>query len=134
MAGIAGIARPARTAEVNRMLDKLAHRGRAVRVVIETDHATMGVAAPGVQTSAVVREKQLVQDHAEPARCASAQVAEGRLTLRRDSLGVAPLYYGYTAEGTLCFASEVKALLDLTHTLHEFPPCLLYTSPSPRDS
>jgi len=104
------------------MLDKLAHRGRAVRVVFETPHATLGAVAPTIQTTAVLRDKQLVQDNAEPARCAVAQVVDGHLTLRRDPLGVAPLYYGYTAEGTLCFASEVKGLLDLTHTVHEFPP------------
>ena len=33
-----------------------------------------------------------------------------------------PLYYGYTDDGVFCFASEVKALMEATHNIHEFPP------------
>jgi asparagine synthase (glutamine-hydrolysing) len=42
--------------------------------------------------------------------------------LRRDPLGVAPIYYGRTGEGHLCFASEVKALKNLAREIHELPP------------
>jgi asparagine synthase (glutamine-hydrolysing) len=42
--------------------------------------------------------------------------------LTRDHLGLAPLYYGRTTDGHLCFASEVKALLELTRDIREFPP------------
>ena len=44
------------------------------------------------------------------------------LILARDTLGVRPLYYGYTDDGVFCFASEVKALMEATHNIHEFPP------------
>ena len=37
-------------------------------------------------------------------------------------MGVAPLYYGRLADGALCFASEVKALLALTSDVRELPP------------
>ena len=37
-------------------------------------------------------------------------------------LGVAPLYYGRLADGALCFASEVKALLALTREVRELLP------------
>jgi len=44
------------------------------------------------------------------------------LTLERDPLGVAPLYYGWNKDKMLCFASEVKALLQITDIVHEMPP------------
>jgi asparagine synthase (glutamine-hydrolysing) len=40
----------------------------------------------------------------------------------RDELGVMPLYYGHTPHGELCFAAEVKALLEATDDIHELPP------------
>ena len=42
MGGIAGIAESGMRNEVNRMLDKIAHRGNAARKVIESDNATIG--------------------------------------------------------------------------------------------
>ena len=45
MAGIAGIARPGQGALVGKMLDRLAHRGRATHRIIETQQATLGVVA-----------------------------------------------------------------------------------------
>jgi asparagine synthetase B (glutamine-hydrolysing) len=42
MSGIAGIAQSGKQAQVNRMLDKLAHRGQAGRAVFEVDGVTLG--------------------------------------------------------------------------------------------
>lgn len=42
--------------------------------------------------------------------------------LKRDPLGAAPLYYGWTRDRDFCFASEVKALLMVTNDIHEVPP------------
>ena len=89
MAGIAGIARPAKTAEVNRMLDKIAHRGRAVWEVIEADGMTMGAVAPEPQTTAISRLHGTVRDYAGYGHYAQAQIIHDRLALIRDPLGVA---------------------------------------------
>lgn len=47
-------------------------------------------------------------------------VPEGIL-LARDVMGITPLYYGCHG-GAMCFASEVKALVELTSDVCEFPP------------
>ena len=45
----------------------------------------------------------------------------------RDPFGVKPLYYGYAADKTLFFASEMKALAGLCKTFAEFPAGHYYT-------
>lgn len=40
----------------------------------------------------------------------------------RDPIGVMPMYYGRAMDGTLWFASEMKALMDVCVTYEEFPP------------
>jgi asparagine synthase (glutamine-hydrolysing) len=42
--------------------------------------------------------------------------------LKRDPVGASPMYYGHTEDGSLCFASEVKALLEATSDVNELPP------------
>ncbi|MBN1459407.1 MAG: asparagine synthase [Armatimonadetes bacterium] len=49
------------------------------------------------------------------------------LFLARDRVGKSPLYYGMGSDGALCFASEVKAILDWPGDLAEFPPGHYYT-------
>ena len=63
--------------------------------------------------------------------------------IARDHIGIIPLYIGWDGNGTFYVASELKALEGICSKIELFPPghylhssniCLLYTSPSPRDS
>ncbi|RPI94852.1 MAG: asparagine synthetase B, partial [Chloroflexi bacterium] len=58
---------------------------------------------------------------------AFALIDGDRLVLARDPLGIKPLYYGWK-EGTLYFASEIKALQDIVEPVIEFPPGYWYSS------
>lgn len=113
MSGIAGIALPGKRSLVEQMLDKITHRGRAGREIMENGSATLGLVYSEIQTSSIprMREEYTVEDEAESGHSASARVEDGNVILIRDQLGVAPLYYGFDQDEILCFASEVKALL-----------------------
>lgn len=121
------MARPEAQAYVDRMLDCMAHRGRAGRRVMSAGGVTLGAVWPPAQAGTlallVLGTALTAQDAAGRARDARAQARPGGLVLSRDALGVAPLYYGQApGDGALCFASEVKALLAVTADIHELPP------------
>ena len=61
-----------------------------------------------------------------PGRIAEAQATAHSFILKRDPIGAAPLYYGWTKEKEFCFASEVKALMLATNEIHEVPPGVKY--------
>lgn len=128
MSGIVGIAQPDQQAQVKRMLDKIAHRGPSGQVTLEINGHTLGLAWPSAQANAVDMLKQafLAQDEMGAGRLAQAQAAPSGFLLKRDRLGVAPLYYGRNATGALCFASEIKALLEVTRDVYELLPGHLY--------
>jgi len=121
MPGIAGIAQTGRTTTVRRMLEKMAHRGQDIEI-IETEAVTLGVIYPPHQAQAAENLKQthLAMDAAGPGHFASAR--GDSLLLKRDLVGVVPLYYGNTPQCKTCFASEVKGLIEVTDQVHELPP------------
>jgi asparagine synthase (glutamine-hydrolysing) len=106
------------------MLEKIAHRGPEGCAVIQVAGGTLGVVWTQAQADASIQLKQapLVQDRVSDSHWAQAQATPKGLMLQRDQLGVAPLYYGWTEDGAFCFASEVKALLEVTREVHEVPP------------
>jgi asparagine synthase (glutamine-hydrolysing) len=122
MTGIAGANRKGMTVIVERMLDKIAHRGHSKRDVAEFDGGTLGVVRmePG-GNSADPLSDHAVADFDGTGHFAEARMVGARVVLKRDPLGAAPLYYGLANDGVLCFASEVKALLEVTRDVHELP-------------
>jgi asparagine synthase (glutamine-hydrolysing) len=128
MSGIAGIAASGKQGQVERMLNKMAHRGPAGRDLMEVGDCTLGLVWTRSQANAATKLKQatIARDEGGYERLAQAQVTSSGFLLKRDRLGVAPLYYGRMEDGVLCFASEVKALLEVTRDVHELPAGCCY--------
>lgn len=126
MPGIAGIFARGRKQHVQSMMDRIAHRGRQAPVISETECATWGFVGRHFVLGAAAAHPTGVQDHVDEGHFAEARFIDGRPLLLRDPLGVAPLYYGQTQEGALCFASEVKAMLPVTQQIRELPPGCRY--------
>jgi asparagine synthase (glutamine-hydrolysing) len=55
----------------------------------------------------------------------------GRFMAARDPIGIIPLYYGYGNDGSVWFASELKAIADHCTTFFQFPPGCFYDSAEP---
>lgn len=49
-----------------------------------------------------------------------------KLVAARDPMGIRPLFYGYTVENQIAFASEMKALLNVCAEIKPFPPGYVY--------
>ncbi len=130
MAGIAGIALSGRKTQVEAMLDKLMHRGQAGREILELEYCTLGIVFPEYQKEAanVLRNQHTAEDRNNNEHFVQAIAKDRKLILTRDIPGVKPLYYGFTEEGFLCFASEVKALLIITNEIYELLPGHRYDS------
>jgi asparagine synthase (glutamine-hydrolysing) len=54
--------------------------------------------------------------------------AAQRYAIARDPIGVCPLYWGHDAQGRLCVASEMKALVGVCADVSPFPPGHVYDS------
>lgn len=132
MAAIAGILSHDRVT-VERMLARMRHRGPNWSEFIVTPSLTLGLAGNELEDASRQRfqRQRIAQDGDLPGRFARVRILkEGEtpsiaprgVLLERDPFGVAPLYYGYTSSGVLCFASEVKGLLEATQDIHELPP------------
>lgn len=123
--GIVGIDQSGKRNEVEAMLNKINHRGQDGRAILEFDNATIGVVWTNFKENPIAdgTEHQVIKDCAGTGGQAIAKVTDDGLSLLRDPLGVAPLYYGRTGNnGEICFASEVKALIEITEDVQEVPP------------
>lgn len=125
MAGIAGVVSKEGTAAlVEEMLERIAHRGNAGREMVSTESLTMGAVWTEYEQQACLRygDRVVVRDWVDDGHFAQAISRNGEIHLERDPLGVAPLYYGRSADGALCFASEVKALVGVVPAIQELVP------------
>src|SRR5512146_1928005 len=136
MSGIAGIAHQGETALVTKMLEKIAYRGHGRPHIVERAGITLGMIAnsPGSIKPPSSYPHRAVWDGPRPPLPMEEQVRLARgafslasgnyngIFLARDALGIRPLYYGRASNGVLCFASEVKALLEATDRIYEFQP------------
>eukprot|EP01044_Picomonas_judraskeda_P025259 COSAG03_NODE_7258_length_942_cov_1.087782_1_plen_104_part_10 len=46
----------------------------------------------------------------------------GTFMAARDPIGVVPLYWGWGRDGSVCFASEMKAIQEHCEQFEQFPP------------
>ncbi len=124
MAGIAGIASANKNELVSQMLNKMNHRGSAWQEIVNVKQTTIGMNGLKIQEKDMftLKGKGLAKDGFVPGRFAQAQAFEQGFLLKRDPLGAAPLYYGWSKQKEFCFASEVKSLMLATNDIHEFPP------------
>ncbi len=139
MAAIAGIARPGEQDRVVRMIENIAHRGQRGKKLIQHHRATLYARWQPIEKRPVppTLEKKAVWDGISAPLpeenffatskhpFALAALVGDELILARDPLGVKPLYYGKKGN-SIVFSSEVKALLPITHDIHEFPPATIY--------
>lgn len=133
MTAIAGIVKSGKAELVNQMLDTMAHRGSSGRYILNQINATIGVAYLENQesTGKVLRERRIAVDDRGIKPSTQVKLTKDGVELKRDPLGVAPLYYGRTDTGILCFASEVKGLLVATSDVNELPPGHLLKASQP---
>ena len=140
MAGIVGIECDGKQEQVERMLEQIAHRGEFGSKIIESHGTTLGAVWSEVEIGPTppTLQQQAVWDGCRPPLPNPSALEQERgpfaltaampdgIFLARDPLGVCPLYYGRADDGTLFFASEVKALLEVIDDVQEFPPGTWY--------
>lgn len=124
MAGIAGIAKGGCSDKVKGMLESIKHRG-SDRITLSENHGTTtGISYNNSEEKHVLEylDSGRFCDSKGSFHCAWAKPLAGDFILKRDEIGVVPLYYGWDSEDTLYFASEVKALLPHLTEIEIMPP------------
>lgn len=123
MSGIVGINKPRQIDLVKRMLNKISHRGKFGRKIFSTTNSTFGIVTTEYQSKELdlCEKEKIVKDDLGDGHLAYAKENGNQLEIFRDQLGVSPLYYGLK-DDALCFASEVKGLMEATKNIFEVPP------------
>ncbi|MGB4293929.1 MAG: asparagine synthase-related protein [Bacteroidales bacterium] len=124
MAGIAGIASTNETQRLTGMLERMRHRGKTGLKIWEKSGTTLGIIWNEQEYGSIEKfiERECVGYYFGPGHFASAEPEEGSFILKRDPLGLAPLYYGFDNSGIMYFASEIKALNRYFKEIKELTP------------
>lgn len=124
MAGIAGILKNDQHQRVSGMLEILSHRGSKGMKIVDHAGATIGVVFNGHEENGLKEKlkKNIFSDGPGFGHKTEVSRLNGKWQIYRDELGVAPMYYAFTEGGDLCFASEVKALMQISRSVMEVPP------------
>jgi len=124
MAGIAGILKQGHQKLVTSMLGTISHRGSHGKAVFDYDNATIGMVWAEDEEHRVLADqrKGIFSDGPGFGHKVEVSNPSHQWQITRDELGVVPMYYTYTNKGTLCFASEVKALMDISSGIFEILP------------
>jgi asparagine synthase (glutamine-hydrolysing) len=128
MTAIAGISMSSQQPRVSQMLNVISYRGKSSPEIFESDGITLGI-VPSTRNFNIKNDfnsKKRIADEAGRGHMAEAKISNGKIELRRDELGVAPLYYDIDPDGTVFFASEVKALLSIKKKPRELLPGQLF--------
>ncbi len=134
MAGIAGILKGGQKTQVEQMLGIISHRGKDGKKTLELPDATIGIVWSSPEAESVQNQllEKCVIDGPGYGQQASVKVEDKKISLYRDELGVSPLYYAKTNDGSICFASEVKALLALSNDIYELAPGHILSESTPQ--
>ncbi|MFH1160845.1 MAG: asparagine synthase-related protein [bacterium] len=129
MAGIAGILKEGEQELVSRMIETISHRGNYGKIILEKDGATIGMVWSHHEDEGVKEKlrKGIFRDGPGFGHKLEVARPNGIWQIYRDELGVAPMYLTSTGEGDFCFASEVKALLQVSADIFEIPSGYIIT-------
>jgi len=124
MAGIAGIIKAGKHDMVSKMIETISHRGNYGKTILEQDGATIGIVWSNHDEEEMKEKlrKGIFRDGPGYGHKLEVSQQNGSWQIYRDELGVAPMYSTNDSEGNLCFASEVKALLQISTNVFEIQP------------
>lgn len=124
MSALAGINRPNEFNLVSKMLDKMSHRASKVRKIFSTEDSTFGICSNFHSLSEIEKFQldKIITHNQFNSHFVYAKEIDSSIELRRDFMGVVPLYYGFDDQNSICFASEIKALLVVTRDINELKP------------
>lgn len=124
MTRIAGINKAGKQELIKKMLDKLPYKKWKYCKIFSTQHSTFGIVSNHISEIELEKfeKEKLIEQSIFDKHFARAKEIDGTLILERDFPGVAPIYYGYTADGNLAFSSEMKSLKQVTNEIRELKP------------
>ncbi len=123
MTAIAGTNQTGGLKLVERMLKEMSHRGSDWSEIVEIDGFTLGLTGTENEREAQKKftKRNIAQDGSTQGRYVTVLMREKKPLLKRDPIGVSPLYYGWKNNEDFCFASEVKGLQKATTDVNELP-------------